>query len=175
MYKKIERMKNHRSQIILILALLFSIGLSFYFHANAVNAEEKYNTLSKKYESLSDSSESYESQIQTLTEENKKLSAQAEDLNTEKDSLSKQISDLENKNNLLTEQINSDSSEAEISSNDNSSDNQSESATSSVWISATGHKYHRIPDCGNMNPNKATKISKSSAEAQGYTACHNCF
>ena len=74
MYKKIERMKNHRLQIILILALLFSIGLSFYFHANAVNAEEKYNTLSKKYESLSDSSESYESQIQTLTEENKKLS-----------------------------------------------------------------------------------------------------
>lgn len=149
MYKKIERMKNHRSQIILILALLFSIGLSFYFHANAVNAEEKYNTLSKKYESLSDSSESYESQIQTLTEKNK--------------------------NNLLTEQINSDSSEAEISSNDNSSDNQSESATFSVWISATGHKYHRIPDCGNMNPNKATKISKSSAEAQGYTTCHNCF
>ena len=44
-----------------------------------------------------------------------------------------------------------------------------------VWLSATGSKYHRIPDCGNMNPDNARQVSQSEAEAQGYTACSKCF
>lgn len=43
-----------------------------------------------------------------------------------------------------------------------------------VWLSATGSKYHTIPNCGNMNPNKAIKVTKSSAEASGYQKCKNC-
>ncbi len=43
-----------------------------------------------------------------------------------------------------------------------------------VWLSATGSKYHSIPNCGNMNPNKAIKVTKSSAEASGYQKCKNC-
>lgn len=42
-----------------------------------------------------------------------------------------------------------------------------------VWISATGSKYHSIPDCGNMNPNKATQETESQALSQGYEACKN--
>ena len=44
-----------------------------------------------------------------------------------------------------------------------------------VWISATGSKYHSIPDCGNMNPDKAYQEPLSQAEAQGYEACKKCF
>ena len=44
-----------------------------------------------------------------------------------------------------------------------------------VWISATGRKYHSIPDCGNMNPDKAYQEPVSQAKAQGYEACKKCF
>lgn len=44
-----------------------------------------------------------------------------------------------------------------------------------VWLSETGSKYHSIPDCGNMNPNKAYQVSRSEAEAQGYEACKKCW
>lgn len=47
--------------------------------------------------------------------------------------------------------------------------------TSSVWISATGSKYHKIPNCGRMNPNKARKMSLADARARGYGACSKCF
>lgn len=47
--------------------------------------------------------------------------------------------------------------------------------SATVWLSATGTKYHRIPDCGNMNPDNARQVSQSEAEAQGYTACSKCF
>lgn len=51
----------------------------------------------------------------------------------------------------------------------------SEPVGASVWISETGSKYHNKPDCGNMNPNKATQMSQSDAEARGYEACKKCF
>ena len=44
-----------------------------------------------------------------------------------------------------------------------------------VWISAAGSKYHSIPDCGNMNPNKATQETESQALSQGYEACKKCW
>ncbi|WP_187144038.1 MULTISPECIES: hypothetical protein [Blautia] len=43
-----------------------------------------------------------------------------------------------------------------------------------VWLSATGEKYHRIPNCGNMNPDKARQIPLSQAEGS-YQACKNCW
>ena len=48
-------------------------------------------------------------------------------------------------------------------------------ATSYVWISATGTKYHIINNCGNMNPNKATRITKTEAQSRGFGACSKCF
>ena len=46
---------------------------------------------------------------------------------------------------------------------------------SSVWLPATGKKYHRIPNCGNMNPNRARKVTLSQAKQRGYTACKKCY
>lgn len=50
-----------------------------------------------------------------------------------------------------------------------------ETSSEMVWQSATGSKYHSIPDCGRMNPNKATEITIESAEAKGLGRCSKCF
>lgn len=44
-----------------------------------------------------------------------------------------------------------------------------------VWIPETGSKYHSIPDCGRMNPDKAYQMSQANAEAQGYGRCKKCW
>ncbi|KEH90706.1 beta-lactamase [Clostridium novyi A str. BKT29909] len=44
-----------------------------------------------------------------------------------------------------------------------------------VWLSATGSKYHSIPNCGRMNPNRATKVSIEEAQSQGYGPCSKCM
>ena len=44
-----------------------------------------------------------------------------------------------------------------------------------VWLSATGKKYHKIPNCGRMNPNKARKVDLSYAKAHRYAPCSKCF
>lgn len=44
-----------------------------------------------------------------------------------------------------------------------------------VWIPVAGEKYHSIPNCGRMNPDKARQISRSDAEAGGYEACQKCW
>ena len=44
-----------------------------------------------------------------------------------------------------------------------------------VWLSATGNKYHKIPNCGRMNPSKARKVDLSYAKAHHYTPCRKCF
>lgn len=47
--------------------------------------------------------------------------------------------------------------------------------TAMCWVSATGSKYHTIPNCGRMNPNKATQMSVSDAQARGLGACSKCY
>ncbi|NLK23308.1 MAG: IS3 family transposase [Clostridiales bacterium] len=44
-----------------------------------------------------------------------------------------------------------------------------------VWLSVTGKCYHRINNCGRMNPNKARQITKDAAIQQGYRACSKCW
>lgn len=46
---------------------------------------------------------------------------------------------------------------------------------SMVWISATGEKFHRINDCGRMNPQKAYQMTVDDAVANGYDACEKCY
>ena len=43
-----------------------------------------------------------------------------------------------------------------------------------VWISASGSKYHRINNCGNMNPDKATQLTFTQAKDKGLEPCKNC-
>lgn len=44
-----------------------------------------------------------------------------------------------------------------------------------VWLSATGSKYHRINNCGKMNPNKATQVTLEYAIQHGFGACSKCY
>lgn len=52
---------------------------------------------------------------------------------------------------------------------------QEDTQTQMVWKSQSGKKYHRVPDCGNMNPNNATQIPLSSAQSQGLGKCSKCW
>lgn len=44
-----------------------------------------------------------------------------------------------------------------------------------VWLSATGSKYHSRNNCGTMNPAKAREVSLDEAQSLGMTACKKCF
>lgn len=44
-----------------------------------------------------------------------------------------------------------------------------------AYLSATGKKYHRIKNCGKMNPDKAIETTVSEAEASGHERCSNCW
>lgn len=44
-------------------------------------------------------------------------------------------------------------------------------STTHVWIFATGKEYHSVSECGTMNPDKATKMTKDEAVSRGYSAC----
>ena len=48
-------------------------------------------------------------------------------------------------------------------------------ATTYVWLSATGSKYHRVNDCGNMNPDKARKVTLEQAQKLGNGKCSKCW
>ena len=52
---------------------------------------------------------------------------------------------------------------------------ETQSYGTTVWIPATGEKYHSIPNCGRMNPAKARQVTKSEAETMGYTPCSKCY
>lgn len=47
------------------------------------------------------------------------------------------------------------------------------SNSETVYMSQSGTRYHKIPNCGTMRV--AIAISRSEAEAQGLTACRRCF
>lgn len=50
---------------------------------------------------------------------------------------------------------------------------KAESTEKTVYVSATGSKYHSKPDCGNMT--SAKEITLSEAQSRGLTACSRCW
>ena len=44
-----------------------------------------------------------------------------------------------------------------------------------VWLAADGERYHSKPDCGNMDPTKAYRVTRTEAIALGKTECGNCW
>jgi len=45
-----------------------------------------------------------------------------------------------------------------------------------VWLAGTGGTiYHRINNCGNMNPNNASSLTRGAARNRGARACRNCW
>ena len=44
-----------------------------------------------------------------------------------------------------------------------------------VYLPASGKCYHKINNCGRMNPSKTTSTTESNAIAQGYSKCTKCW
>lgn len=88
------------------------------------------------------------------------------------------------KKTSTSNKLNSSSSSSSNKSNSSSTSSNSSNTNQSVdrkpqggkvWISETGKKYHSIPNCGRMNPNKASQVSVSEAEGMGLSACDKCM
>ena len=145
---------------------------------DAANVPETTATVILEAESSSTTQES----IQASKEESKQESIQASKEESKQESIqaskeeSKQESVQASKEESKQESVQASKEESKQESIQASKDAAAEDENSeTVWISATGSKYHNKPDCGNMNPNKARKMSRSNAEAQGYSACKKCY
>lgn len=53
--------------------------------------------------------------------------------------------------------------------------NKSVASGDKVWLSATGQKYHKINNCGKMNPNTARQVTLEEAKSLGMEACKKCY
>ena len=88
----------------------------------------------------------------------------------------------EENNRLAQQQTNYDNTSNESYSGGSDNSNQSTVGAEvsnpigeTVWLSATGDKYHRINNCGRMNPANASQVSIGDAQAKGFGACSKCF
>ena len=135
----------------------------------------QYHTIQSLYNDIKDELTNYQDQQETIDT----LNAQLTDLQAKYDTLSAENEELKAENEELKSQVSSLQAKASSTSSSSSSTSSFSSSNDSsggmVWLSATGSKYHSIPDCGNMNPNNARQVSRSSAESQGYDACSKCW
>ena len=143
---------------------------------------EEYEDLENSYDSLSSQYHTIQSLYNDIKDEltnYQDQQATIDDLNTQLTDLQEKYDTLSAENEELKSQVSSLQTKASSTSSSSSSTSSSSSSNDSgggmVWLSATGSKYHSIPDCGNMNPNNARQVSRSSAESQGYDACSKCW
>ena len=149
---------------------------------------EQYDELQSNYDDLSAKFDELQSNYNDLETELTNYQDQQETIDT----LNAQLTDLQEKYDTLAaenEELKAEVAQPENSSGGggtgsgggilyipgSSSESSNDSVGGMVWLSETGSKYHSIPDCGNMNPNNARQVSRSSAEAQGYDACSKCW
>lgn len=151
---------------------------------------KQYEDLQSDYEDLSAKFDDLQSSYNDLETELTNYQDQQETIDT----LNTQLTDLQEKYDTLSAE--NEELKEQISENDSSmnsaggtgggllpvpgsggylSESSNDSGSDTVWLSATGSKYHSVPDCGNMNPDNARQVSRSSAEAQGYGACSKCW
>lgn len=136
--------------------------------SNFEDLSNQYNDLLSDYDILNAELTNYQDQQTTIDD----LNTQLTDLQGKYDTLSAENEELKSQVSSLQTKASSTSSSSSSTSSFSSSN---DSSGGMVWLSATGSKYHSIPDCGNMNPNNARQVSRSSAEAQGYDACSKCW
>lgn len=155
-----------------------------------------YNDLSNELTETQNDLEYYQEQYSQSQEELKKYQDQQQKV----DNLTKQLSDLQGKydtlnqenlslksenENLKTAAVNASSQESigtygsgglgRPNIQSYSADGSTSGTTSTVWITASGSKYHNKPDCGNSNPATSTQITLSEAQARGYEPCSKCY
>ena len=135
--------------------------------SNFESLTTKYDELSGDYDTLKAELANYQDQQETIDSLNTQLAELQEKYNSllaENEELKSQVSSLQARSSSI-----SSTSSSSLSSASN------DSSGGTVWLSATGSKYHSIPNCGRMNPDNARQVTKSSAEAMGYGACSNCW
>ena len=181
----------------------FSLFNSFRISQQLGERQTEYDELENAYSLLSDQNDelqlhyknlqseinSYKDQQSTIDEQKKTiedLSLKLTDVQEKYDALSTENAELKENISDLKETI-TELEEASGSGGGGSgsgggtffvpesSAGNNDSAGEMVWLSETGSKYHSIPDCGRMNPNKARQVTKASAESQGYDACSKCW
>ena len=160
---------------------------------------DEYDRLVLDSEALRDSNESLSSQLETLSARFEKVER---DLQNQLDQLKRDYITLQAKYKEVTSSPTPSptpiptptpdpepSSESESGTwgipnfsgggsgswNNNTGYDSVESSGGTAWLSATGEKYHSIPNCGRMNPNTAVKTTVAAAEASGYEQCRNCW
>lgn len=142
---------------------------------------EQYETLQSNFETLSVQYDDMLSDYDTLKAELVKYQDQQktiDDLNSQLEVLQEKYDALSGENEELRSQVSSLQTRSSSTSSSSSSSDaglSNDNSGGTVWLSATGSKYHSVPGCGNMNPDNARQVSKSSAEAQGYGACSKCW
>ena len=196
---KIQRVKQYmlRNKVLVAITACFVIFILAMggIVSSAVNDRE---SMAKQLQEQTEQYEELQSNFESLTTKYDELSGDYDTLKAELanyqdqqetiDSLNTQLAELQEKYNSLSaenEELKSQVSSLQASASNTSSSSSSSSSSGSslnsdsgggmVWLSATGSKYHSIPDCGNMNPNNARQVSRSSAELQGYDACSKCW
>jgi predicted nuclease with TOPRIM domain len=186
-------MKNRKLKLIslTVICLIFISLLSAGFSGDSTKLQKQldevktnYTALQSDFEQVSkdndDLKSKYEGSLEKLESVKSELTAYQEQ-QTQIDELNKQVTDLQAQkdsviaeNNSLKAQLASQQTETPAPSVEASTvpDNVNDEVS---WLSATGSKYHSIPDCGNMNPNNASQTTVSSAEASGYGRCSKCW
>lgn len=134
----------------------------------------EYNHASDKMiiENYRDTYKDLEDKYNILQSDYDDLSVKYASLESEKESLQSQINSYETgaKSNNA-----SSSSGSSRGGSTGSFGSSSSGSSTMVWIPATGSKYHNKSNCGNMNPNTATQVTKSEAESMGYDPCKKCY
>ena len=130
----------------------------------------KYKDQQSTIDQLQSQVEEIQGENDELSEQNSTYKSQNEKLADEKKELEDQISSLQSQ--LASAKSVPASSSGSFSSGGSYADNSSNDL---VWLSATGSKYHSIPNCGRMDPDRAYQVSRSDAEARGYGACSKCW
>lgn len=138
---------------------------------------DKYETLVLENQELESEIQKYQDQQETIDSLNKQLA----ELKAQYDTLKTENETLKSENASLKSQLEQKQASAQSSSSGGSSgtwksgSNQSNDSGGTVWLSATGEKYHSISNCGRMNPNNARQVTKSAAESSGYEPCSKCY
>lgn len=186
-------MKSRRSKIIatgvvfLFLLTIFAAGFS-----NSISSlQNQLDTVKSDYSELQgnfisvnsdrdDLQEKYSDSVAKLESAKSEL-AKYKDQQLQIEELTRQLSDLQSQYDLLKAE--NDSLKSQMSSQQASASTSGAGTTNIpdnssgglVWLSATGSKYHSIPDCGPMNPNNARQVSQASAESGGFGRCSKCW
>lgn len=193
--------KRKKISISMILCIVFLITTGIFWSNSEQNAKS-YAAVQKQYDKLKSEQDSLSKEVSYYKEQYEAIEQQLDEQNSEIDNLKDenskkqdQIDNLKNKNSDLKKRVNTLKSEKKKLKTENASlKTEAEEASSSsdesgrggmpapsdsqgtmVWLSETGSKYHSIPDCGRMNPDKAWQVSESEAEAEGYGRCSKCF